>query len=495
MKDYQIILASASPRRKEILTQAGLSFEVLVSKKEERITQTNPEQMVMELSRQKAEDVMEQLETAGKVQGERDCLVIGADTVVAFGGEILGKPKHEEDAYRMLHLLQGKTHQVYTGVTLLTSKRSTTFFEKTDVTVYPMTDEEIRDYIATGEPMDKAGAYGIQGRFAVYVERIAGDYLNVVGLPVARLIHEASYLQDRLQNDLKDDLQKERAKTERKPDLRQIRLIATDIDGTLVKESSPEVDPEIPMLMHELTKKGILCCVASGRQYYSIRAMFAQVADEIVYIAENGAHIVYKGQDLSVTDMQAEDAAEIIRQLRSYGGDYDFVVSTPQGSLVESQSRAFISLIRDRYRNKMEVVTDVLAGNPRMIKIAIRHEGSIREIGEQELIPAWKDRVKVCMAGEEWVDFMDASVDKGNAIRLIQDYFQIGYEETMTFGDNENDIGLMEAAKMSFAVENARGPVKQAAKYSCPDYTQKGVCRVLKETLRQIEEARDSDTD
>lgn len=457
-KKYRIVLASASPRRREILAQAGLTFEIIPSKKEEVITQTKPEQVVMELSAQKAEDIFGQL---GKGQKP---LVIGSDTIVAYGDEILGKPKDEADAFRMLQMLQGNRHQVYTGVTVVTAQEQVTFFECTHVNVYPMNDDEIRAYIATGEPLDKAGAYGIQGKFARYVRSIEGDYLNVVGLPLARLCHELEKLVD----------------------YENIRLIATDIDGTLVKESSPEVDPEVPRLFHELTKKGVLCCVASGRQYYSIRAMFSEVADEIVYIAENGAHIVYRGQDLSVTGMEEKLAAQIIEKQRTYGEGYDFVVSTPEGSLVESENEAFITLIRDGYRNKMRVVDDVLAENPKIMKSALFHKGSIRDIGENELIPAWKDKVKVCMAGEEWVDFMDSSVDKGNAIRFLQDYFKVGYDQTMTFGDNENDIGLMEAAGESFAVENAREPVKAAAKHICPDYTKRGVCQVLREVLEAV---------
>lgn len=458
-QNYRIILASASPRRKEILTQAGLSFEIEPSRKEEVITQTKPEQVVMELSRQKALDVYDNR----KSEQER-LLVIGADTIVAYKDRILGKPKDEEDAFSMLLMLQGEMHQVYTGVTLVRDGRIVTFYEKTDVSVHPMTEQEIWDYIATKEPMDKAGAYGIQGKFAMYVSGIRGDYLNVVGLPLARLMHE---LQKLMLNP-------------------RIGLVATDIDGTLVKESSPEVDPEVPKLLHELTKKGVLCCVASGRQYYSIRAMFSEVADEIVYIAENGAHIVYQGRDLSVTQMDPELAEKIIEVQRSYGKGYDFVVSTPEGSLVESKEESFVTLIRDGYRNRMKVVEDVLAEKPRIMKTALFHKGSIRDIGEKELIPEWKDKVKVCMAGEEWVDFMDASVDKGNAIRFIQNYFKIGHDQTMTFGDNENDIGLMEAAGESYAVENARDVVKKAAKHICPDYTKQGVCQVLHSLLDEI---------
>lgn len=262
-----------------------------------------------------------------------------------------------------------------------------------------------------------------------------------------------------------------------------IRLVATDIDGTLVKDSSPDVYPEIVQMFRELTARGILCCVASGRQYHSIRRMFAEAGEDILYIAENGAHIVYRGETLSVTDMRKEQAHEIIRQMRACGEGYEFVVSTPQGSLLESRDDAFIRLIRDSYHNQMEVVPDVLKDDPQIIKCAMYHKDSVRRVAEEELIPRWREHVKVCMAGEEWIDFMDAAVDKGNAIRFVQEHFSIDRGETMVFGDNENDIGMMKAAGMSYAVENACDAVKQAANHRCPDYTQKGVYQVLLSTF------------
>lgn len=185
----KIILASASPRRKELMMLLGAEFQVVVSDCEERITKDIPEDVTMELSRQKAEAVAEHV--------GRSNIVIGADTIVSLEGRILGKPSGKEEAYEMISSLQGKVHQVYTGVTILSKEKKieNTFFVKTDVTVTSMTEEEICEYINTKEPYDKAGAYGIQGLFGKYVESIAGDYNNVVGLPVHRLYKELKGLE------------------------------------------------------------------------------------------------------------------------------------------------------------------------------------------------------------------------------------------------------------------------------------------------------------
>lgn len=187
----KIILASASPRRKELLKQIGMSFKTMPSIKEEKITKNTPEEIVEELSYQKAVDICGQLGDSMK----EDFVVIGADTIVSIWGEIMGKPADKDDACEMLSKLQGKSHQVYTGVTLAWKYKDTpamfhTFHECSDVTVYPMTEEEIRNYVNSGEPMDKAGAYAVQGKFAVYIQGICGDYNNIVGLPVGRVYQE-----------------------------------------------------------------------------------------------------------------------------------------------------------------------------------------------------------------------------------------------------------------------------------------------------------------
>ena len=187
----KIYLASASPRRKELLRQVGISFKTMPSAVEEKSTKTEPNEIVEELSYLKAVDVCGRLSGEGK----EDFIVIGADTVVSCWGEILGKPADREDAVSMLEKLQGGSHQVYTGVTLAwkykdMSAMYAVFSECTDVTMYSMTSEDIRKYVESGEPMDKAGAYAIQGFCAAYIQGICGDYNNVVGLPVGRVCQE-----------------------------------------------------------------------------------------------------------------------------------------------------------------------------------------------------------------------------------------------------------------------------------------------------------------
>ncbi len=199
----RIVLASASPRRKELLEQVGMEFEICPARGEEVITAGKPDQVVQELSAQKAKEVAAGILSYNEKHPElvtpQDILVIGADTVVAYEGQILGKPKDEADAKRMLFLLSGNTHSVFTGVTFIFMDREGrcgqySFYEETRVEFYPLSEKEIDTYAASGDPMDKAGSYGIQGPFAAYVKGICGDYNNVVGLPVARLCQELKKL-------------------------------------------------------------------------------------------------------------------------------------------------------------------------------------------------------------------------------------------------------------------------------------------------------------
>lgn len=174
----RFILASASPRRKEILSNAGFDFEVIVSDADENISEDmTPEKTVEELAKRKALSVWE---------SNKDAVVFGCDTVVAVDGKILGKPADDEDAFNMLRMLSGKVHTVSTGVCICSAEKLTVFSNTTRVEVYSLSDETIKSYIATGECRDKAGAYGIQGYGRVLVKEIKGDYFSVMGLPVSQ---------------------------------------------------------------------------------------------------------------------------------------------------------------------------------------------------------------------------------------------------------------------------------------------------------------------
>lgn len=221
MNNMKIVLASASPRRSELLRRIVWEFTVKVSDVEEKITKERPQDVVEELSARKAEAVLRALTVPSQAvcampeaeadeqvpaeelaetdrqraaEAEDKLLVIGADTVVACDGQILGKPHSEEEAMEMLRMLQGRSHYVYTGVTLCRRTGNVSFHEETKVTFYPMSEAEIREYVGSGDPMDKAGSYGIQGFCARYIRGIEGDYNNVVGLPVGRLYQEVRKL-------------------------------------------------------------------------------------------------------------------------------------------------------------------------------------------------------------------------------------------------------------------------------------------------------------
>ena len=186
----KIILASGSPRRKELLEQIGIEFDIITSDVDETTLITQPDDYVKYLSRIKAQAVWDMVKDDDDYRNE-DVVVIGADTIVSLKGHILTKPKDTGNAFDILKELAGDCHQVYTGVTLIKNNNVVSnFAEKTDVYCNDISDNEIREYISTGEPMDKAGAYGIQGRFAAFIGKIDGDYNNVVGLPVARVYQE-----------------------------------------------------------------------------------------------------------------------------------------------------------------------------------------------------------------------------------------------------------------------------------------------------------------
>jgi septum formation protein len=186
---YQIILASESPRRKEIMETMGIPYKVMAGNVVEVVEESVPEEMVQALARLKTRAISDRL---SQQPLENEVIIIGADTMVFYQEHALGKPKDEADALRMLQMLSDDVHEVNTGVNILIKDKegkeeSISFAVRTKVVVQPMSTEQILDYIASGEPMDKAGAYAIQGKFGIYIKEIVGDYYNVVGFPIAKI--------------------------------------------------------------------------------------------------------------------------------------------------------------------------------------------------------------------------------------------------------------------------------------------------------------------
>ncbi len=266
-----------------------------------------------------------------------------------------------------------------------------------------------------------------------------------------------------------------------------IKMIATDIDGTIVKDSSPSIYAEFPELVKKLVQAGYHFTVASGRAYPSICNIFRGVTDQIYCIAENGAHVLDReGNALLTIKMKREHVVGIMQDVRTlYPQGCDVVISTPECTYLESSREEFVRFMEENYHNAIRLTEDILAEPVEVLKIAIHKSGSIRELGEGYLIPKWENTVKACMAGEEWVDFMDGAVDKGNALRFLQEHFGCTAQETIAFGDNANDIGMLQAAGISYAVENARDEIKAAAKYVCPGYQEKGVFHRLNKVLEE----------
>ena len=189
MNDIKIILASASPRRKELLEQIGVDFEIAVSDKETAIDCSDPVEACRKQAYNKAVDIVEKSKLK---YSDKDFVVISADTIVAIDKKILGKPKDKSDARQMLKSLSGRKHRVYTAVCVYNSLKDSyeSFVEDTPVEVARLSSEEIEDYLEKKEPYDKAGAYAIQGYFSRYIVGIEGDYYNVMGLPVGRLYRD-----------------------------------------------------------------------------------------------------------------------------------------------------------------------------------------------------------------------------------------------------------------------------------------------------------------
>ncbi|MCI8599290.1 MAG: HAD family phosphatase [Lachnospiraceae bacterium] len=260
-----------------------------------------------------------------------------------------------------------------------------------------------------------------------------------------------------------------------------IKLIASDIDGTLLPEGTDQINPEIFEVIRKLKEKGIIFAAASGRHCTSMYRLFESVKNDIIFITESGAYVNCRGYDMLQHVIDRKIMEEWVKEVRQIPGT-SFTLDTKECLYTESKDEEFLELIRDGYKSTVRSVDNVLELEPTISKMAIYRKTDIKKVAET-MIPRWEGRMHCALAGDIWVDFMNKEANKGNAIRSIQETLGISPEETMVFGDNHNDLEMMESAAESYAVGNAAEAVKQAAKYVTDTNVNDGVLKVMKKLL------------
>lgn len=262
-----------------------------------------------------------------------------------------------------------------------------------------------------------------------------------------------------------------------------IRLVVTDMDGTLLDDAKRIPDGLWPML-DELRRRGVLFSPASGRQYATLARQFEDVADGMVFIAENGTYVVRDGAELSSDPLDRSIAAGVARAVRRFGadgGDAGAVVCGKRAAYVERTDEAFLAEVR-RYYVEHRVVDDVTAVDDEFIKVAVFDFGSAERSTAPALAP-FADTHQVVVSGEHWVDVMNRTANKGTALRGLQRALGITPAQTMVFGDYLNDLEMLDAADWSFAMSNAHPEVIRRARHLAPSNNDNGVLRTIARVL------------
>ena len=258
-----------------------------------------------------------------------------------------------------------------------------------------------------------------------------------------------------------------------------IKLIVTDVDGTLVPDGEREINPEYYEVIRQLKAQGILFGVASGRLYASIRKLFEPVRDDIIYIADNGAFVVYQGEEIFCNAMSKEDSEQLVKDTRSMPGCMS-LYDTPYVSYYEKGGEEVYTLMSQEYHYDCKIIDDLLALDQPCIKFSVYRRHEIEETTAKEFNPKWEKTHQVACGGGRFMDIQNKGVNKGAALEKIQKYFNISPEETLTVGDNINDIEMLKQSVYSFAIGNARDEVKEVADYVAKINRQDGMLEVAK---------------
>lgn len=257
-----------------------------------------------------------------------------------------------------------------------------------------------------------------------------------------------------------------------------IKLIVTDIDGTLVPDGANEVNPQLYDQILRLREAGIQFAAASGRQWRSIERLFEPVKEKIFYISDNGAYVGCCGRNLFLTPIDRQVVLEMVKDVRECL-DLDIMVSGPDVVYLETDNQEFIKWMVDSYRFEVKQVPDLTQVQDEFIKISVYKKHGVEEAGKA-IREKYKDRLKITISGDMWMDCMNPRVNKGEAVRQIQEDLEFLPEETMAFGDQLNDLEMLNRAYYSFAIGNARPEIKAAARFQADTNVNDGVLKILR---------------
>lgn len=256
-----------------------------------------------------------------------------------------------------------------------------------------------------------------------------------------------------------------------------IKLIVSDIDGTLVEDGADRLDPRLLDQILRLKERGIYFAAASGRQSASIEYIFAPVKEKIFYLGDNGAYVGCYGRNLFMTEYPYDHALSVINDMKAMG--LDIMIDGEDCVYVDTENDAFIRWLETGYHFRVKRLSDLRDLKPPFMKISGCRMSGIQDREAEAFHKKYGGELKITLAGMQWLDTMDPGVNKGNAVRLLQESLEILPEETMAFGDQLNDIEMLQQAYYSFAVANARPETKAAARFLADSNVKAGVLKVM----------------
>ena len=257
-----------------------------------------------------------------------------------------------------------------------------------------------------------------------------------------------------------------------------IKLIASDIDGTLVRDGEHRLNPEFYDVILKLRKKGIQFAAASGRQWASIEAVFEPIKEKVFYLSDNGAYVGCHGRNLFLNSIDRDTAVELIEEIRRTP-DLEVIAGGPDVVYVDTENEELVDWIVNGYKFRIKRVEDITRIPDDIIMVSAYRPRGIQE-AVQGVTERFNGRLKMVISGDMWMDAMAPGVCKGQAIQVLQDNLEIKPEETMAFGDQLNDIEMLERSYYSFAVGNAREEVRRTARFQADSNVNGGVLKILK---------------